>query len=258
VPGGDSDARRAVFEYASARMRKATVNFGVTAERVGEIESSYMRFLDLLDDHLKAAPYLLGGRPTIADYGFIGPLFAHLARDPYPSAIMKARAQRVWRWVERMNAPVLDASEYGDCSQQLFADDQIPPSLERLLAFIGEEFAGEALATVRAIDEWLQQHPHTREGDVIGGAPERRMTGRTTFDWRGAPMTIGVIPYRLYLIQRLQGAHLQASPAEQDGIRRLLSAAGLEQLLQIRPRRRLARSANLDVWGSEQDADLGL
>jgi hypothetical protein len=39
----------------------------------------------------------------------MGPLYAHLARDPYPSVLMKQQAQRVWRWVERMNAPVLDA-----------------------------------------------------------------------------------------------------------------------------------------------------
>ena len=35
----------------------------------------------------KIYPYLLGGRPSIADFGFMAPLFAHLGRDPVPAAL---------------------------------------------------------------------------------------------------------------------------------------------------------------------------
>ncbi|PHY13768.1 hypothetical protein CSW58_03550 [Caulobacter sp. B11] len=94
-------------------MRKAMAGFGVNEQSIPLIEAAYEEFLDLFDAHLAHAPYLLGGRPTIGDYGLIGPLFAHLARDPYPSLLMKRRAHRVWRWVERMNSADLDSAEYG-------------------------------------------------------------------------------------------------------------------------------------------------
>ena len=154
-------------------MRKVTRGCGVNAETIPEVERSYAQFLALFDTHLESSPYLLGGRPTIADFGFTGPLYAHLARDPDPSLLMKQRAHRVWRWVERMNAPVFDAGEYGDRSQELFADDGIPETLQHLLAYIGEEYAAEAIALVAAIDEWLANHAETQAGDIVGGRPHR-------------------------------------------------------------------------------------
>ena len=188
-------------------MRGATAAFGVTEELVPEIERSYEEFLDLFDAHLAGSPYLLG-RPADRSptTGSSGPLYAHLARDPYPSVLMKQRAQRVWRWVERMNAPVLDASEYGDCSEELFADDAVPDTLRALLAYIGEEYLDEAVAQVAAVDAWLAEHPEAAEGEVVLGKPNRRFSGTTTFAWRGHAMTVAVVPYRLFLVKRVQDA----------------------------------------------------
>jgi len=124
----------------------------------------------------------------------MGPLYAHLARDPYPSVLMKQRAQRVWRWVERMNSPALDASEYGDVSEALFEDDGVPDTLRALLAYIGEEYLEEAVDQVAAVDRWLAEHPDAAEGEVVLGKPNRRFSGTTTFDWRGHPMTVAVVP----------------------------------------------------------------
>jgi glutathione S-transferase len=77
------------------RMRLATAAFGVSPETASLIESAYHELLELLQDHLGGSPYLLGGRPSLADYGLIAPLYAHLSRDPHPSILMKQRAHRV-------------------------------------------------------------------------------------------------------------------------------------------------------------------
>jgi glutathione S-transferase len=251
--GADDETRDAVFAFASERMRSATAAFGVTPELVPEIERSYEEFLDLFDAHLAGSPYLLGGRPTIADFGFLGPLYAHLARDPYPSLLMKRRAQRVWRWVERMNAPVLDASEYGDCPEDLFGDDAVPATLRALLAYIGDEYLDEAVAQVAAVDAWLAEHPDASEGDVVLGKPNRRFSGTTTFPWRGRPMTVAVVPYRIYLVKRLQDAVAAADPADQAAIRSVFAEAGLDALLDVRPRRWVQRADNHEVWGPLQE-----
>ncbi len=186
--GADDATRDAVFAFASERMRSAPPPpSGSPTSSSTRSRRSYEEFLDLFDAHLAGSPYLLGGRPTIADYGFMGPLYAHLARDPYPSVLMKRRAPRVWRWVERMNAPDPDAGEYGDCSEELFADDGVPDTLRALLAYIGEEYLDEAVAQVVAVDGWLAEHPEAGEGEVVLGKPNRRLSGTTTFTWRGHP-----------------------------------------------------------------------
>jgi glutathione S-transferase len=255
--GADDATRDAVFAFASERMRTATSAFGVTPELVPRIERSYEEFLDLFDAHLAGSPYLLGGRPTIADYGFMGPLYAHLARDPYPSVLMKRRAQRVWRWVERMNAPVLDASEYGDCPEELFAADDLPDTLRALLTYIGEEFLAEAVAQVAAVDGWLAERAEVLDGEVVLGKPKRRISGTTTFDWRGQPMTVAVVPYRMFLLKRVQDAFGAASADGQATIRSVFAGAGLELLLDLRPRRWVLRSDNREVWGPAQEPMLG-
>jgi len=253
VLGADDETRAGVFAFSSDRMRSATTAFGVSEELVPEIERSYEQFLDLFDAHLAGSPYLLGGRPTIGDFGFMGPLYAHLARDPYPSVMMKQRAQRVWRWVERMNSPVLDASEYGDVSETLFADDGVPDTLRALLAYIGDEYLNEAVDQVATVDRWLAEHPDAAEGEVVLGKPTRRFSGTTTFDWRGHPMTVAVVPYRLFLIKRLQDAVADAGPADQQTVRTVFAEAGLDPLLDVRPRRWVVRADNHEVWGPLQE-----
>jgi glutathione S-transferase len=252
APGADADTRAQFFAFASGAMREATVAVGVTPDTIPAVERSYEEFLELLEAHFATAPYLLGGRPTIADYGFIAPLYAHLARDPYPSLMMKQRAVRVWRWVERMNSPVTDAGEYVDYPQELFADDAIPATLRALLAYIGKEHTGEMLAQVAFLDEWLAERDEIAEGDVLPYDVGDRFLGRVTFDWRGMPMTIGVHPYRLLMLQRLQDAFAAVSQDAQDELRTIFGESGLEALLDARPRRRMIRRANREAWGAPQ------
>ncbi len=68
------------------------------------IEASFKRALGLLEPHLAARPYLLGGRPALADFGLWGQ-FYEAATDPTPGAIMRASAPNVMAWVQRMVAP---------------------------------------------------------------------------------------------------------------------------------------------------------
>lgn len=76
---------------------------GITSETAPAIEASHEALLDILDRHFASHAYLLGGRPSIADFGMMAPFFAHLGRDPYPSQLMKLRSPNVFRWTERMN-----------------------------------------------------------------------------------------------------------------------------------------------------------
>lgn len=73
------------------------------------IEASFKRVVQMLDRHLAARPYLLGGRPAMADFGLWGQLY-EAATDPTPGAHMRASAKHVMAWIERMVAPKAEGS----------------------------------------------------------------------------------------------------------------------------------------------------
>jgi hypothetical protein len=66
-------------------------------------------------------------------------------------------------------------------------------------------------------------------------------------------MTVAVVPYRLYLIKRLQDAVAAADPAGRDAVRAVFTSAGLDPLLDIAPRRWVERNDNAEVWGPLQE-----
>merc|ERR1719350_423435 len=78
-------------------------HLGVNAETIPAIEHLYGQILDILNEHLKWHHFLLGGRPTLADFALMGSFFAHLCRDPIPYQLTRLRAPRVVEWVERCN-----------------------------------------------------------------------------------------------------------------------------------------------------------
>lgn len=242
-----------VFRYFAGAMRAQMVQSGCAPTDGPLIEAVYKEFLELLDSHLQSSPYLLGGVPTIADYAFIGPLRAHLGRDPMPSQLMKTTAPWVYRWVERMYMPNHDAGEYLDYPEELFAGDAIPPTLRALLQFAGEETTAETVAQVAFLDNWLAEHPEISEGDVLPYEMDARFIGTVTTPYRGGSLETGVLPYRLLQVQRLHDAVEAMDPARAAEIREDFAEWGLAPLLEARPRRRMAREANREVWGAEQE-----
>lgn len=71
------------------------------------IEASFGKALGLIEAHLATRPYMLGGRPAMADFGLWAQLY-EAATDPTPGAIMRASAPRVMGWVQRMLSPKVE------------------------------------------------------------------------------------------------------------------------------------------------------
>jgi glutathione S-transferase len=246
--GAPDDVQAGIFTMASARMRKAMASFGVTPDSIPAVEASYAEFLRLFNAHLAASPYLLGGRPTIGDYGLIAPLYAHLARDPTPARLMQQTAHRVWRWTERMNRADHDAGEYGDVPDALFAKDAVPDTLKALLRFVAEDYLPEVRAFVQYTNEWLAARPQLVAGTNGLDRIQDRVIGTTSFGWRGNDVRVAVMPYRLYLLQKVQDVADRASPAARAAIDALLLETGLSDLLALRTTRRVIRANHLEVW----------
>lgn len=75
---------------------------GVSPQTRDHVESIYLRNLDWLETIFASRPFLLGERPTIADYGFFASMFRHFGIDPTASRIMRDRAPGVYEWTARM------------------------------------------------------------------------------------------------------------------------------------------------------------
>ncbi|MFD1190114.1 glutathione S-transferase N-terminal domain-containing protein [Phenylobacterium conjunctum] len=249
VLGGDAAARAESFAASSGRMRQAARIFGVNADSAPLIEASYAQFLKLFEAHLETQPYLLGGAPSLGDYGLFAPLHAHLARDPHPATLMKTTAWRVWRWVERMYAPNQDAGEYGEVAQALVEGDAVPDTVKALLSYVAEDYLPEVEAFM-AFFNAAAGAPEVEAGAVIGGRPGQRVIGFTEFDWRGVKLTVGVFPYRVWLLQKVQDAFDAMAPADQARAAALMAETGLSRMVELKPVRRVERADNREVWGS--------
>ena len=95
-----AEARAAVAERMTGRLGFV----GSNKRTQPIIEASFKRALALIEAHLQTRPYLLGGRPAMADFGLWGQ-FYEAATDPTPGAIMRGSAPKVMAWVARMVAP---------------------------------------------------------------------------------------------------------------------------------------------------------
>jgi hypothetical protein len=252
IPKMTSDQISMNFARSSGRMRKAAVTFGVGPHSVELIESSFMEWLELFSAHLEHNGYLLGHQPTLGDYCLMGPMWAHLFRDPAPTAIIKKHAPRVGRWVERMSTYEPYDGEHFDSAttpRELIAGDELPDTLVAMMRFIADEYLPEITAHVAYTNEWL-----TQQTDLVTGTnglpdPGARGIGKTAFAWRGIEIETAVMPYRFWLLQRLHDAVASVDAASQAAIRTAFSNAGLESLLDLRTIRRVERVNHLEVWG---------
>lgn len=262
VPAGmTQEQAEEAFLHNSGRMRKAAVGFGATPESAPAIEAAFHEWLDLFSAHLVDHPYLLGGQPTIGDFGLIAAMWAHLYRDPAPAALIKRRAPRVGRWVERMTTREPYEHEY-DTSGDLVDPDALPDTLLAMMRHVAEEYLPEITAHVVAANEWLAEHPEIEAGTNGQDNPAARGltggrglvgSGAATFEWRGQQLTTSVMPYRFWLLQRLHDDLAEADPDGQARVRDLFRKTDLEPMLDLRTLRRVERDGHLEVWGPFED-----
>ncbi len=243
-----ADKRGAVTKKAMDRMRMAGAAFGAVPDAFAAIESAYEELLIALNEHFMAVPYLLGGAPTIGDYGMIAPLFAHLGRDPHPAALMKRIAPAVFRWTERMNARGDDFGEFIGQTADLLGDDALPATLMPVLKLIARDYLPEVRAFVAFTNTWLTEQEGLKAGDIVGGAPQNRFIGMCSFDWSGLTINAAVVPYRLYLLQRIQDAFMALGANDQALVRSTLEGAGLVEFLDLKTTRRVERRNHAEVW----------
>ena len=242
----DVPEREAKTEAMMNRMRHAAMIFGVTAQSQPVVEALYLDYLDALNVHFERYPYLLGWRPCIGDFGLIGPMYAHLGRDPYPARLMQQRAPAVYRWVERMNREDQDAPEYFRAGNDFLADDEVPETLVSVLKILAEDFVPETLAAAALINDWLDEHQP--EAGVVAVGRLAEALGTADFTVRDETITALAQPHRFYLLQRVQDIYARASSEERTRIDTVLSECDVAEAACASLSRRIQRADNLEIW----------
>lgn len=238
----DVPGRAEKTERMMDKMRFVAGLWGVSDETRELVETLYREFLAALNTHFSTYAYLLGGKPSIGDFGLIAPLYAHLGRDPYPARLMQQEAVWVYRWVERMNRPDNDHPECFEDASTYLADDAVPESLIEALRILSTDLLPETRASAEALNLWLAEH------EPASGTPAERFLGEMEFSVRGQRFRSVAQPYRFFQLQRVQDFFDRLSPEEQASVKDLLKTAGLDELLALRLSRRLAQRENLEVW----------
>jgi glutathione S-transferase len=186
VPGGTHEEQYEMGKKRGQMFKAMVPMLGITPETIPGIEASYRAFLKELSNHLERFPYLFGGRPSLADFAFYGPLYAHLYRDPKSGEIMRENAPLVVDWVERMR----DGEEdYGP----LIGCDAIPETLLLLL----ERHFKEHLPVLHQTNELLATHAQKAKPD--DELP--RVLGMANFEIEGCKGQTIARPFSLFRLQ---------------------------------------------------------
>ena len=167
---------------------------------------------DALDAHFAQYPYLLGGRPCLGDFGLIGPLYAHLGRDPYPARELVGRRPHLQAWVQRMQQPE------GGTPGEFLPDDAIPDTLLPMLTSAFEEFWPLLTGSLDRYREIA--------GDIGPGRRLPRLLGPVTVPMRGRPYRLRGRSFLLWKWQRMQAVYEGLTVAERHSCDAWLTALG--------------------------------
>jgi len=200
---------------------------GITPATAPAIEATYEEFLRAFDTHLAGHDFLFGSRPSIGDYGLLGPLYAHNYRDPVSGKHMEKTAPRVAAWCRYTHAP------HHPLSGDFIGGDDIPKTLLPILKMFAREQLPILLSTIERMKAWHAANPNETEVPRAIGVHE--------FTIGGVTENRGVIPYPLWMLQRVTDHLASLSGADKTAAEGLLISIGAEALIGLDTEPRLTR-----------------
>jgi len=228
-PELDETEQRAQGRHTGTLFRGSVPLLGATPDMFPAIESWYEELLDQLNSHFSRHRFLLGDAPTLADFGFMGPFYAHLGRDPYPMLLMQSRAPHVYQWVSRMR--LLDELSFGP----LLPGDDISPEIEAILSRMFKEQFPVLQDLVTKLDTWGTENPDTPIPRAIG------MHGFRIGDSEGERM---LSPFNQWMVQRPLDYYCQLSGSARSDTDVWLAGIGGDQAMDMVIKRPLIRVKN--------------
>lgn len=178
------------------RQQKGFVlNDGVTTATREHVEAGYHRILALMSSVLDTRRFILGDKPSLADFGLMGPMLRHFGQDPTPVEIMRNTAPAVYEWVGRM----WNAKQLSGAGGFLSA---IPNDLTLMLKEVCETHLVQLTDNAKAWDQKQDKFSMTVQGCRYKQLPVSR--------------------YRVYCLEILRERFAALDASEQSKIKSML------------------------------------
>ena len=177
----EADARDRADQFTKRQFDRLYV-VGSSPLTAMTIEQSYHRLVSILDNLIQLKGYVLGSRPSSADFAIFGQLSQLGVVEPTPSAVMGQRAPRVRAWLDRIE----DLSGFEPADDDWFTAEEVRVALAPLLGEIGRVYA-----------------PFLRANAEAGAA------GKDEFEAQidGRPWTQPTFPYQIKCLHSLRSAY---------------------------------------------------
>ena len=156
------DAKKYVHDRQTGRLWVVGSN-DTTADL---IDSSYKRFLKLMDDHLSTSKFLFGEKPSSADFAIYGQLTQLIGFDPTSREIAYDTALRLVSWQDVM----ADLSGHDVENSDWTPLEESPASLKEIMKEFGIMYVPALLANANAI----MQGEETWEAEIDGSVWKQR------------------------------------------------------------------------------------
>jgi glutathione S-transferase len=205
-PTMDPKAAAAASQAISQRQIDRLYVVGSNATTAATIEASYIRILSAMDAAIQRNGYVLGGRPSSADFAIFGQLTQLAIVEPTSARLCGELAPRVRAWLDRME----DLSGADPHSDQWLRRDELRESLTPLLTEIGRVYVPFLLANAKAV-----------------------VAGEGQFDTEidSRPWTQPTFPYQAKCLQWLREEFFGLSPSDREAVLQVIAGTGVEPLL---------------------------
>lgn len=229
IPEASPEEQRELGAKISIPFRGSLPILGITEDTVAGVESDYESLLGELDEHFAGHQFLLGSRPSIGDYGLMGPLYAHNYRDPWSGEQMRRIAPNVARWVGSMNTPAPNSGHF-------LANDHVPETLLPVLERMFAEAMPALMASLDANAAWIEANPEAEELPRGVGEHEFTIGGK-----RGKRM---IRSYTQWMLQRPLRHYQSLADDDRERVDPLLARIGGLELMQSPIPRMITRRNN--------------
>ena len=192
--------------YISRRQIDRLYVVGSNAVTAETIEGSYERFLIVLDRLVQKQGYVLGARPSSADFAIYGQLTQLGIIEPTSAAVMARVSRRVRGWIDRVE----DLSGLAPADGEWISRETARASLKPMLTEIGRVYAPFLLANARA---------------VMSGAPNFK----TEIDGRSWEQP--TFPYQAKCLKWIRDEFAALNAADQAEVRGMFTGTGCDTLI---------------------------
>ncbi|MGV6801750.1 MAG: glutathione S-transferase N-terminal domain-containing protein [bacterium] len=207
LPQADQVTQNDVGREAAITFQGFLPLLGIHDHNHQAIENSFLELIQELDLHFQHHDYLLGNRPSIGDFGLIGPLYAHLFRDATSGKIIRKNALNLCHFIERMMAPA------GRPIGNYLDNDEIPETLLPILRRMMHEQMPCLKEMIDALSLWKDHNPDINIPRIIGSHD---------FTLQGRSATRAIPAYNAFLYQRPRHIYDQATQHEKASLNSLL------------------------------------